>query len=311
MTLLRKYAKFNIAGIICLFAAVVMLTLGNELKSGVAYGLEISYNIIIPTLFPFFILSDLWAHSLSVSSDSFLGKMFYRLFGISGSGASAFICGMFCGFPIGVKASVNGYKLGKLDLDQTQLLCALASNPSCAFVISGIGLGMYKDIRIGILLYFCVIIAAVIIGFLFRIRNNKCNFTSDISGQSFNLVESIRNAGLSSISVCSYIIFFSALIGLFRSVCKINVMNIVFSCLAEVSFACLFLKENSPLPSPISLALTAFALGFSGFSVHMQAFSFMPREISRKKYLLTRLLIGFTSGAISFILFTIIKAVAI
>lgn len=311
MTLLKKYNKRNISGIICLFAAMAMLTFGNELKSGVTYGLEISYNIIIPTLFPFFILSDLWAQSLTVSSESFAGRLFERLFGIKGSGASAFLCGMFCGFPIGVKATVNSYELGKINLEEAQLLCALASNPSCAFVISGIGLGMYRDMRVGILLYFSVIFSALIIGFIFRLKRSNNHFSNENSGQSFNLVSSVKNAGLSSITVSSYIIFFSAITSLFRSICKIDGINIIFSCVSEISSACLLLKGISPNPTPTSLALTAFALGFSGFSVHMQAFSFMPKEISRRKYLSTRLLIGITSGLISFILFTMIKAAAI
>lgn len=307
MTLLKKYTKGNIGGIICLFAAMLMITFGNELKNGVKDGLAISYNIIIPTLFPFFILSDLWSQSLAVSPNSLLGKAFKKLFGINGTGASAFICGMFCGFPIGVKASVNSYELGKINLDEAQLLCALASNPSCAFVISGIGLGMYGDIKLGLLLYFCVIISALIVGCVFRLKGENNHFCNDNFGQSFNLVDSIRNAGLSSITVSSYIIFFSALTALFRSICKIQALNTLFVCFAEISSACLFMKEISPTPTPISLALTAFALGFSGFSVHLQAFSFMPREISRIKFLTTRLLVGVASSILVFIVSIILK----
>lgn len=307
MTLLKKYTKGNIGGIICLFAAMLMLTFGNELKNGVKDGLSISYNIIIPTLFPFFILSDLWSQSLAVSPDSLLGKAFKKLFGINGAGASAFICGMFCGFPIGVKASVNSYELGKINRDEAQLLCALASNPSCAFVISGIGLGMYGSIKIGILLYFCVIISAVIAGCIFRLKGDDNHFYCDNSGQLFNLVDSIRNAGLSSITVSSYIIFFSALTALFRSICKIKALSITFVCLAEISSACLFMKEIWPSPTPASLAITAFALGFSGFSVHMQAFSFVPREISRIKFLTTKFLVGVVSSILVFIVSIILK----
>ncbi len=308
MTLIKKSAKCNIGGIICLFAAMVMLALGNELKNGVKYGIGISYNIIIPTLFPFFILSDLWAQSLAVSPDSLLGRTFKRMFGISGSGASAFICGMFCGFPIGVKASMDSYELGRINRDEAQLLCALASNPSCAFVISGIGLGMYGDINIGILLYFCIIISALTVGCIFRIKDSNNYFCDDNFGQSFNLVDSIKNAGLSSVAVSSYIIFFSALNALFRSICKNKVLNIVFVCFSEISSACLFMKEIWPSPTPISLALTAFALGFSGFSVHLQAYSFMPRDDSKIKIITTRLLVGLLSSILITIVSIILNA---
>ena len=44
--------------------------------------------------------------------------------------------------------------------------------------------------------------------------------------------------------------------------------------------------------------LLAFALGFSGFSVHMQVFSFLPKEISKIKYLITKFIQGFLSAII-------------
>ena len=36
----------------------------------------------------------------------------------------------------------------------------------------------------------------------------------------------------------------------------------------------------------------SFALGFSGFSVHLQGFSLMPREVSKMRYLSLKFAIG-------------------
>ena len=56
------------------------------------------------------------------------------------------------------------------------------------------------------------------------------------------------------------------------------------------------ISDATALPYALSMVSSAFALGFSGFSVHLQAFSFMPSKAQRRKYLLMKLLAGFLAS---------------
>ena len=258
----------------------------------------ISFNNIIPTLFPFFILSDLWSATVQTKRTGLLGRGFEMLFNIDGRATNVFILGAVCGFPLGLKAAVKQYESGIITKEDLQVLCGFVNNPSIAFVISGVGAGIYRSFAIGILLYFSVILAACITGLIFRSKKKKITKSNHISRQSFSLVESIKSAGMSSITISSYIIFFSALISLIEKIPGNEFSLALISAFLEIASASNLIARLSNSLGAYSLILTAFALGFSGFSVHLQAFVFMPKELSKKKYLLMKFVQGVLSALI-------------
>ena len=204
--------KRQIATATCLLLCITMLCFSKEMKLGVLEGIRLSSEILIPTLFPFFILSDYWSKNFYISEKSVLSKLFVRLFYIPPCGLLAFITGIICGFPLGVKVARDLYDRDGIDQGQLTRLCGFSNNPSMAFVISGVGLGIFGSVSIGILLFLSCLLSAFACGVLFRQEETKVTKHANISRQKFNLIESIKNAGLTSITVSSYVIFFSAVI---------------------------------------------------------------------------------------------------
>lgn len=285
-----------IPSILCISLAVLMILFGKAIKEAIYKGLIFSLTTIIPTLFPFFILSDIWTSLFYVNSNGMFSRGFEKIFKANGCAITALISGLVCGFPIGVKVLSDLYREEKISKEEFEYLSGFVNNPSCAFVISGVGAGIYKDIKIGILLYITIVLSSIIIGFLFRPKSANHNKTNENPRQTFIFTNSIKNAGLTSINVISCIIFFSGIIGLVSSVVKNTAISNSISLILEVTNAVeiIFLAGNITLP--IKLILTSFALGFSGFSVHMQAFGFMPKEISKIKYLLMKTFQGVLSS---------------
>ena len=148
------------------------------------------------------------------------------------------------------------------------------------------------------MLYFSVILSACITGFIFRRKKKDFTKSEYISRQSFSLVESIKSAGMSSITISSYIIFFSALISLVEKIFGNDFFLALISAFLEIAGASNLIARLSNSLGVYSLILTAFALGFSGFSVHLQSFVFMPKELSKKRYLLMKLVQGVISALI-------------
>ena len=276
--------------LICLAISFVLIIFGDIVKQGVLDGLSFSVKTIIPTLFPFFILSDIWADVFVISQNGIVSKCFQKAFHLNKVSITAFILGLICGFPVGVKTAAQLYKDKRITKEELSHICGFANNPSAAFVISGVGAAILGNIFTGIRLYIAVIISAIIVGIIFRQKDMSLVDSDVISRQSFSLVESIKNAALSSLNVMAYIVFFSALTSLVSVITNNSFVTTIFSVFFEVGNAVNSISKIENIDKPLCLSLIGFALGFSGLSVHLQAFSFLPREVSKKKYLFMKLI---------------------
>ena len=292
--------KRRVATITCIMLCFAMLCLSKEMKLGALEGIRLSSEILIPTLFPFFVLSDYWSKNFYISEKSVLSKLFVRLFHIPPCGFLAFITGVICGFPLGIKVACDLYNQGKINDRQLTILCGFCNNPSIAFVISGVGIGIFRSVRIGILLFIACSISAIICGVVFREKEIKTQKAGNIPRQKFSLVESIKNAGLTSITISSYVIFFSAMIYALRKTPLIASILELCSALKIISESQFSINQK--------LVLIAFSLGFSGLSVHLQAFSFMGANVKKSRYLLMKITQGFLSAIT---IFTLEKAVSL
>ena len=302
---IRKTDKFRILlnNLICLMLATTTVLFGASIKNGIIHAIRLLVNNIIPSIFPFLILADYWSANLNISEKSIVKRLFEFMFGINGNALTAFLCGSVCGFPLGTKISVDLYNKKIISRDELQLICIISSNPSAAFVISGIGAALYGNNLIGFVLYFSVIFSACLAGFILKNKEKTLEYSCEITRQKFNLIYSIKNAGISLTVISSCIIFFSALISLFRVIFRSSLLNLFLAAVTEVSTACCMIKEHFAFPTPLSLSFTAFTLGFSGFSVHIQTFAFLPDCISKKKYIVSKLFIGLFSFVISYFIF--------
>ena len=298
LTKQKRPSKVSFVSVLCILLMPLMLFFSNSIKQGASLGLDLSLGTIIPTLFPFFILSDLWV-SYATINGGIISKAYSRLFGVSSSTLPAYLLGSLCGFPLGIKAAVSLYDSGLISKDELERLSGFANNPSAAFVISGIGAGLYKDIWIGVRLYLAVLFSSLFVGLLFRLKENNSTNIEVISRQSFDLVKSIQSAGVSSLSVCCYIVFFSSVIGLLAEIIKNPLILAIASSFLEITNASsLSVGLTTSYPS-VNYLITAFSLGFSGLSVHMQIFALLPAETSKSRYLLMKLIQGILCSIIT------------
>lgn len=292
----KKEVKSPLLIIICLLLTTLMLMFGKELESAVLSGMSLAALRIIPTIFPFMVLSDFWISVSEIKNDGVVARLFEKIFKTNGSALISFLTGILCGFPLGVKTAAGMYEQGSISKDELERLSPIINLPSLAFVISGVGAGLYGNTLVGVLLYISVLLSSVIAGFLLSLKSQKSENVTVISRQNFSLVSSVKNAGFSSLAIASYIIFFSGVIGLASALIQNRQIVAILSTLFEVGNSTSLVVKSGLFSLVFSISLTAFALGFSGLSVHLQAFSFMPREISKKRYLFVKLLVGILSA---------------
>lgn len=132
-------------------------------------GLTLCYNVIIPSLFPFFVLSSL---VVELGLAGYLGRMLEGimrpLFNVSGACASAFALGFIGGYPVGAKTAINLYEKGMCTKTEAERLLSFCNNSGPAFILGVVGAGIFSSSRVGLLLYLAHITASICVGILFR-----------------------------------------------------------------------------------------------------------------------------------------------
>ena len=288
---------FPVLGLVFL---LFMLAFSGEISKGTLYGIRLCVFRVVPSVFPFLILSDALRCVLG-NENGHASRIFSRLFGISAGGFSAFISGCVCGFPVGVKVASELYESGSIDKTEAERLIGFCNNPSPAFVISAVGVGIFGSFKVGLALYITLIISALFCGLIFRKKRAKIHNMRDIARQKFDFVDSIKRSGTSCITICSYIIFFSALLEAIKAIVGNGVVALVSAMLFEVAGGVSYVGENANIPITFKLILVAFTLGFSGFSVHLQARSLASSDLSFKCYYLMKITEGIIAATLVFI----------
>lgn len=280
------------------------LVLSKEGAEYVKEGMRLAVGCVIPTSFPFMILSDFYVAYGKAENLKTVGRVFDRLFGIPPSCLGAFVCGNVAGFPLGAKMCADAYENGMLKKEDAERLIPLCNNPSCAFIIGGVGVGMYRDIRVGFLLLISVYAATGICGMITKRKQSESEVSDYIIKQNYSFVESVKKSGINSISIIAFISLFSVVCGVLKKRIKYApILYPLFSFL-EVTNATKVLSETSVFPMSLRLSASAFALGFGGVCVGTQSSYFTSSVgLKMKKYYPVKILEGILAGCIFSLLY--------
>ena len=287
------FLKKHALTLIFVILTALAVFLSDEIKEFAKGGLVLCGEAIIPTLFPFMIFSDLILTLSGQNENNVSTSLFEKLFGVNAACVTSFICGILCGFPIGAVCVKNLYDGGIIDKEDAEYMLGVCSVPSLAFVVSGVGAGLLGSAKTGLGLWIALIFSAILIAFVFRPKEKKIKISRDIYRQRFDFVASVKNSGYTMIAICSFIIFFSVIVGLFGMVIKNPYFYSLTASFFEIGNASAAIANCSAFTPEVKLVLLGFALGFSGISVYMQTASIVSdSKLSLKKYLIMKLFMG-------------------
>lgn len=313
---LEKFKKLTLGQIIILFIYLLSFIL-IIIESDIAIeymkrGLLLCAKSVVPSLFPFMVISELIVRS---GLGNIVGNIFSfptkKLFGTSRSSSFPVIIGILCGFPIGAKTIVSLLDTGEIDEEEASQLLTFCNNPSSGFVISTIGLSLYSNKRIGIILYAVTIINAILIGIVQNYLNsakkrNDHHYSKYFKAEPDIFTVSVTNSCNGIISVCGYIVFFSTIVGCISDILEpLDIGSFYLSLL----YGFFELSGGVSLSSSIGIStngicLTAFIIGWSGLSVHFQIMSICSKyNISLKKYFVAKFFHAILNSLIIYFLF--------
>ena len=164
----RKYRDLML-GLALLCAVLALMRWPQESMAAARDGLALCGNVIIPSLFPFFVLSSL---VVELGMSRYLGRLLEGvmapLFRVGGACSSALALGFVGGYPVGARTAIALYENGQCSKTEAERLLAFCNNSGPAFILGVVGTGIFASSRAGLLLYLAHIAASLCVGLLFR-----------------------------------------------------------------------------------------------------------------------------------------------
>ena len=165
----RRGMEDLLLGVGLLCATLALLVDPQSAMKAARSGLALCGNVIIPSLFPFFVLSSL---VVDLGLAGYLGRLLERvmrpLFRVNGACASALALGFIGGYPVGARTAISLYQSGMCSRTEAQRLLAFCNNSGPAFILGVVGAGVFASSRVGVLLCLAHALASVCVGVLFR-----------------------------------------------------------------------------------------------------------------------------------------------
>ncbi len=153
----------------CLFTLCLVLFSRTNL-SAAKNGLILWATAVVPSLFPFFVATEMLSYTNVIS---FLGKwltpIMRPLFGVPGEAAFAFLMGLISGYPVGAKIVSNFMEQGICTKEEAERMLAFTNNSGPLFIIGTVGVTLFGNTTIGVLLLITHILACISVGIILNI----------------------------------------------------------------------------------------------------------------------------------------------
>lgn len=266
--------------------AVLLLTRTETASRAVGEGLILCARTVVPSLFPFFVVTTLLLRS---GLDGMLRPLcapFMRpLFRLRGECAAPLLVGFLGGYPAGARSAAQLYEQGAISRSEAERLLGFCNNCGPGFLIGFVGAGVFGSPRTGAALLMVHIAAALISGvILCRLpgREDTPGLPSSLPAQRVSfpraLTEAVSGALSSTLSICAYVVFFRTAAALLPSL-PAGVLGAV-----EMVSDIAALNKNAA-----GFAAAAGITAWGGVSVHCQTMA-VTGDLSLKYHTLGKVL---------------------
>ena len=142
---------------LCIMFCVYLCTDFKEVSQSVKNALNTGLNVLLPSLFPFFVISDLMIDILSSDSGA-VSSLYKKIFKMPKSTFGVFISGIISGYPVGAAQAYQLYENNIITKKDAEDLICFTNNSGPLFLICAVGCAMLGSMKAGIVLYIIHII---------------------------------------------------------------------------------------------------------------------------------------------------------
>lgn len=262
--------------------------------SGAKEGVELCMKTVVPSLFPFFVLSSMLTGTLAGKSSGCWGRML----GIPRGSEGIFLTGLLGGYPIGARCIGDSVEQGLLEASDGARMMAFCNNAGPAFIF-GMAACLFEHPWTGWALWGIQIAGALGVAFLLPGRGGLAMTEEKTAPTS--LPSALESAIGAIVGVCGWVILFRVVIAfLDRWVfCFVPTEVRVTVCgLLELTNGCSILSEIAN--QGLRFIICSVLLSFGGLCVGMQAAS-VAQGVSMTWYIPGKLLQGLISAGLAMV----------
>ncbi|MCD8367532.1 MAG: sporulation protein [Clostridiales bacterium] len=282
---------------LCLAGFALALVLRpTDAAAGAKTGLNLCAEVVLPSLFPFFVLSALVTElGLGGALGRWCGPAMRALFGVSGGGAAPLLLGLIGGYPLGARTVAQLCEQGQLSRQDGERLLLFCNNGGPAFILSVAGASVLGSVRAGWLLLGVHIVSALCCGLLarwLRPGGEPAGGGPDVpsAGRSVRFSQAFTNAigsaVQSSLNVCACVVLFAVILRLARlfgllqpGIRLLEGLGVDAACAEALLSGLVELTNGVALLEGASVyyaaPVAAFLLGFGGLSIFCQTASML------------------------------------
>lgn len=300
-----------------IFLTFCLIAFPDQALDASVRGLDIWWEVVFPSLLPFFITAELL---IGFGVVTFLGVLFEPImrpiFNVPGVGSFAWVMGMASGYPSGAKISTRLREEGQLTRIEAERLLSFTNASSPLFIFGAIAVGFFHDPKLGLLIAVCHYLGNMIVGICMRFYGSaqenhpikKARFSmkralKEMHNERINdprpFGEVIGDAVLNSIKtlvmVGGFIILFSVLTRMFFLIGILamlaQLLQFSFSLLSlpielgvpfltglfEITLGAQLVSKTTIDLMLAKIIIVSFILGFNGFSVQAQVSSIIAK----------------------------------
>ena len=303
--------------IIVLMLILEILSNSSSVLLTVENGFKIWLHNVFPSLFPFFVLSDILINYGFVDIiNKYFKKVMNKLFKISGNASFILVMSIISGFPSNSKYTKELLDKGLIDINEANKILMFSHFSNPLFILGTLAVIYLKNYKVGLLVLVIHYLSNVIIGFIFRnynpitldkkkkslkeIFDKKNNFGLILSHAIVKSIDTLLLI-LGTITIC--LVFTNIVTQVFNGNLK---LTFLVNSLLEMTQGLNYVSMTG-LTLKLKAVLSVMILSFGGISVHMQVMSILSDyDIKYLPYLLSRLLHALISGFMMYFIFDIV-----
>ena len=295
--------------IITLFLLVQIIIKKSLVFDSINYALNIWVNNLIPTLFPFFIISDIL---INYKFTDYIPRIFRKickyLFNITDNMITILLLSIISGFPSNARNTRTLYDNGEISLDEANhiLIFSHFSNP--LFILTTVAIFFFNNQSLGIILLVSHYLSNFILGILFRkYFNHDENIVSNTKvvknyfGNVF--IGAIKKSIDTILLICGIVTVFMLLSSIISNTFNFNIYNsMLIKGILEITIGIEALSKLG-LSMTYKAVIASCFLAFGGMSVHMQVMSqIVDTDIKYKYFFIGRIYQTIISGIITYLI---------
>lgn len=252
--------------LICLGVCLCLILFSGKAKDGVLFSMMLCKDVLIPSMFPFLILSNFVALSeVSHVIGKLMKPICKHVFHLPESTGSAILLGLTCGYPTGVIMTERLLESGQIDKFTARRLLRFCFSSGLPFAVTAVGTVLLGSTKLGFIVWGSNTLSAVLIGFFDGLRHRKIKqeqsilWLSQPSGQA--IVKSVKFSSSAMINVCAYVIIFGCFNGIIGNIGAVR------------DYALPLMEITNGVKNSIgifSVPIIALYTGIGGICIHLQ-----------------------------------------